>query len=95
MPRFSTFLISFSNSSFSTPKTANITPSSLGVEVCIAFPLSCIRNTASSKEIEPAHTKAVYSPKEWPAKNFASSKFKLNSFFKTSNIENPTVIIAG
>ena len=44
---------------------------------------------------DPPQTSAVYSPKECPAKNLALFKFKLNSWFKTLNIQTPTVIIAG
>jgi len=62
---------------------------------CIAFPLSCNKYAAFSILNDPAQTRAVYSPKECPAKNFESFKFKLKHSINTLNIETPIVIIAG
>ena len=88
-------LISFSTSFNCMPKIAIIAPSPFGTAACIALPLSWSKKIALSKSNDPEHTKAVYSPKECPAKYFASPKFKLYFLFKTLYIETPTVIMAG
>ena len=61
------------------PKTASIAPSPAGTASCIAFPLSRSKYNASSKLRDSAHTNALYSPKEWPAKNLTLSVLNPNS----------------
>ena len=56
---------------------------SLGTADCMALPLFCKSFKAESKFIDPLAVKADYSPKEWPAKNFAFDKSMFVSFLIT------------
>ena len=89
------FDINLSTSSISAPRTAIIPPWPRGTASCIAFPLSWSKFRASLKFKDSEHNKALYSPRECPAKYLKSSNLKLNSFFKTLKIEKLTVSIAG
>ena len=85
----------FSTFSISDPNTATIPPSPLGTALCITLPLIFNILSVSEKLNALADAKAVYSPKECPAKKLALFKSMLNSFFKSWNIEYPTKKIAG
>ena len=58
-------------------------PSPFGTALCIAFPLIFNILNVSEKLNASAEAKAVYSPKECPAKKLALFKSNLNSFFKS------------
>ena len=69
------------------PKIAIMAPIPTGTASCIAFPLSFNKYKASSKFKELEQTNALYSPKEWPAKNLKFFMSKFNSFSSILRIE--------